>query len=335
MAGGNPKAVGGGALDTGAFLAEVGKIGKITAAEVNAVKDNKDQMRAASRAISDLDGILASDPKAANPATQARVFEAIKAAPGHRDIIADFVAKKMANRSLDIGEHSGMVTGRMLGVRPALEATTSITPSFQNAASGRPAPSPGGIEPKNLRQLEVLPTGTDLAEDYNRAKNFLGVMRASATPSEPQESKIPPAQVNEVIASWRRAGFGKYADIMETMRKDAPADPIGALAKAKIALNQAYSGTYEHRTTADVQGDMNRARENALKHLNVDYNDVRSRIPDILREQYGNMSPEQQKTARDQMVKGALEGLTKQGVAITPEVRKGVEQEYRPEFRAA
>lgn len=284
MAGANPTLPGGTALDRAAFLVEVNRAGAVSATDITAAKDNKDQMRIAARAISDLNTIIGSDNRAQSAETQTRVLEALRASPGYRDIIADFVRKKMVDPSMSNNEHSGMVTGRMLGMRPALESIAPIAPQFRQSVT---AAVTTPVPPKNLSELGILPTGTDLAEDYNRAKSVLDYIRNSAQTGGPQENKLNPAQMSEVIGAWRRAGYGSYATIMDEQRRNSASggDPVAAQSRSLVALNTAYTGEYERRQTVDVQGDVERARQRALQHLNVDYAQIRQRIPEILAQQ--------------------------------------------------
>lgn len=289
------------------LLAEVNRLGNISAQDVTAAKDDKTQMRAASRAINDLNNMLSGDPRAQRAETQTRIMEALQASPGHRDIIADFVRKKIADPSLAINEHSGMVTGRMLGMRPAIDAVAPISPTFQGVAP----PPPDGVQPKNLAELGVLPTGTDLADDYNRAKTVLDYIRNSTQSGGQQDHKLTPAQMNEVIGAWRRAGYNSYANVMDDMRRSAGSgDSVAALARAKVALNAAYSKEYDRKQTVDVQGDAERARQQALRHLNVDYGQIRQRIPEILAQSGGGQGGAAMNAQRQTLLQGARNTIT-------------------------
>lgn len=315
MAGGNPTLPGGTALDRAAFLVEVNRAGAVSAADITAAKDNKDQMRVAARAISDLNTIVGSDNRAQSVETQTHVLEALRASPGYRDIIADFVRKKMVDPSMSNNEHSGMVTGRMLGMRPALESIAPISPQFRQSVT---AATTTPVLPKNLSELGILPTGTDLAEDYNRAKSVLDYIRNSAQAGGPQENKLTPGQMNEVIGAWRRAGYGSYATIMDDQRRNSASggDPVPAQARALVALNTAYNGEYERRQTVDVQGDLERARARALQHLNVDYAQIRQRIPEILAQQGGTQGGGTvMDTERQTLLQGARTAI---GILLDP-----------------
>lgn len=326
MAGANPTLPGGTALDRASFLVEVNRAGAISSGDITAAKDNKDQMRVASRAISDLNTILQNDNRALNIETQTRVLEALRASPGHRDIIADFVRKKMVDPSMSINEHSGMVTGRMLGMRPALESIAPIAPQFRQSVT---AAVTTPVPPKNLSELGILPTGTDLAEDYNRAKSVLDYIRNSAQAGGPQENKLNPGQMTEVIGAWRRAGYSSFATIMDEQRRNSASggDPVPAQARALVALNTAYTGEYERRQTVDVQGDVERARQRALQHLNVDYAQIRQRIPEILAQQRaGQGSAQVLETERQTLLQGARNTI---GILLDPANPISAEQRRR------
>lgn len=321
MAGGNPTLPGGTALDRAAFLVEVNRAGAVSASDITAAKDNKDQMRVASRAISDLNTIIGNDNRAQSVETQTRVLEALRASPGHRDIIADFVRKKMVDPTMTITEHSGMVTGRMLGVRPALESIAPISAQFRQSVTA----TAGGVQPKNLSELGILPTGNDLAEDYNRAKTVLDYIRNSAQSGGPQENKLTPAQMNEVVGAWRGAGYASYANVMDEMRRSASSDPVAALARAKVSLGTAYSSEYEKKKTVDIQGDVERGRQQALQHLNVDYGQIRQRIPEILAQQGGGQTGgsamDAQRQTLIQGVRSTVGVLLDPSNSLTPEQR--------------
>ncbi|MCB1592059.1 MAG: hypothetical protein KDI90_06360 [Alphaproteobacteria bacterium] len=316
------------ALSAADFLAEVRKLGTVTADQVGAAKDDKTQMRAASRSIADINSLLSRDPKAENAETQQRILEAMRASPGQSDIIADFVRKKMDSPALAINEHSGMVMGRMMGMRPALESITNITPQFQSVSD----PGGGAVQPKNLAELGILPTGTDLADDYNRAGEVLDYIRHSADESAPQENRLASGQIHEVIQAWRQAGHEDYARVMEEMRStlEGGGDPVKAIAHAKIDLGTAYGAHYDHTQSLDIQGDADNARTRALEHLNVDYDDVRTRIPEILRNHYSNMTEET-------IVEQTVSNLEREGHTVTPEMRAQIEKsvaETLPQLRA-
>lgn len=310
MAGANPTLPGGTALDRAAFLVEVNRAGAVSATDITAAKDNKDQMRIAARAISDLNTIIGSDNRAQSAETQTRVLEALRASPGYRDIIADFVRKKMVDPSMSNNEHSGMVTGRMLGMRPALESIAPIAPQFRQSVT---AAVTTPVPPKNLSELGILPTGTDLAEDYNRAKSVLDYIRNSAQTGGPQENKLNPAQMNEVIGAWRRAGYGSYATIMDEQRRNSASggDPVAAQSRALVALSGAYNKAYETRQTVNVQADLERGRQQALQHLNVDYAQIRQRIPEILREQNGGQAVPVTEAQKDQIMEGVRSAINR------------------------
>ena len=318
-----PAASGSTTLNPASFMAEVQKLSLVTPAEITAAKDDKTQMRAASRAISDLDRMLGSDPKAQKPETQARILDALKASPGQRDILADYVRKKIADPSLAMNEHSGMVTGRMLGMRPALGAVENIQPKFESAAAGTEA-----VAPKNLASLNLLPTKTDIVEDYNRAQEVLDMIRRSATPSESAQNKLPAAQITQVITAYRAAGYEGYAKVMEDMNRNAAKDPTMEYAKAAVALHTAYVGTYDKRQQVQVQEDFQRARERALEHLNVDYDKIRQQIPDILKRS-GIDPATVTEPQRDEIMRQVRESINRtadQLNAITPERVREIER---------
>ena len=318
-----PQATGSTVLNPASFMAEVQKLSLVTPADITAAKDDKTQMRAASRAISDLDRMLGSDPKAQKPETQARILDALKASPGQRDILADYVRKKIADPSLAMNEHSGMVTGRMLGMRPALGAVENIQPKFQSAAGGSET-----VAPKNLATLNLLPTKTDIVEDYNRAQEVLDMIRRSATPSESAQNKLPAAQITQVIAAYRAAGYEGYAKVMEDMNRTAASDPTMEYAKAAVALHSAYVGTYDKRQQVQVQEDFQRARERALEHLKVDYDKIRQQIPDILKRS-GIDPATVTEPQRDEIMRQVRESINRtadQLNAITPERVRDIER---------
>lgn len=311
------------ALSSASFMAEVQRLSVVTAAEITAAKDNQGQMRLASRAISDLDRMLASDPKAEKAETQTRIHEALNAAPGQRDIIADYVRRKIADPSLAMNEHMGMTTGRMLGLRPALGSVENIQPKFQGAAGGGAV-----VTPKNLASLNILPTRTDIVEDYNRAQEVLDVIRRSATPSESAQNKLPPAQITQVIAAYRAAGYEGYAKVMEDMNRNAARDPTMEYAKAAVALHTAYVGTYDRRQQVQVEQDFQRARERALEHLKVDYGKIREQIPDILKRS-GIDASTVTEAQKDEIMKGVRDSINRtadQLSSITPERVREIER---------
>ncbi len=311
------------ALSSASFMAEVQRLSVVTAAEITAAKDNQGQMRLASRAISDLDRMLASDPKAEKAETQTRIREALNAAPGQRDIIADYVRRKIADPSLAMNEHMGMTTGRMLGLRPALGSVENIQPKFQSAAGGNTT-----VTPKNLVSLNILPTRTDIVEDYNRAQEVLDTIRRSSTPSESAQNKLPPAQITQVIAAYRAAGYEGYAKVMEDLSRNAAKDPTMEYAKAAVALHTAYVGTYDRRQQVQVEQDFQRARERALEHLKVDYGKIREQIPDILKRS-GIDASTVTEAQKDEIMKGVRDSINRtadQLSSITPERVREIER---------
>ncbi|MCB9976517.1 MAG: hypothetical protein H6858_02825 [Rhodospirillales bacterium] len=312
------------AMSAGAFLADIQRRGAITASEVDAAKDDKIQMRAASRAITEIDQLFAADPKAERAETQSRILEAMQASPGQRDIIADYVRQKITDPSLAMNEHLGMVTGRMLGMRPAIGQVENIQPTFQGAAGG----GADTIQPKNLSELHILPTGTDLAEDYNRAQEALNIIRRSATATEPQENKLPAGQIAEVIAAYRRAGYEGYARVMEDLNRTAASDPTLEYARASVALHSAYASAYDHTVHISVQADVERGRQEALQHLNVDYDDIRRRIPEILQQQGVDAGPisDEMKDEIMRHVRGTIDRIAEGFNSLTPERAQEIER---------
>lgn len=312
------------AMSGEAFRSALSGLSTATPKDIDLAKNNKAEQRQVSRDLTEIDALLRSDPAAAKSETQQRIMTSLASAPGYRDIISDFVARKIKDpNNTQVSEHLSMVTGRFLGTRPAVGSVANIQGTFEKAAnSGAVSNAPSAITAKNLSALNILPTRSDLAEDFNHAQKFLDYIKASHSPNEPDVQKLPQAQITQVIKAYRDAGRGDFADIMEKMNREAVSNPSKAMNTAALSLNKAYVGAYEATHTLDTA----RVREDTLKRLNVDFGQIRRNISDILDRQ-NIKSDSLTEAQKDQIMKDVRSHiLTEVDKATTPEAQEALKK---------
>ncbi len=301
------------ALDAAAFAARLQELGSVSQADVDAAKDDKIGQRGVSRALTEIDRLLGGDPSAANAETQNKIIETMQTHPGYADIVADFVQKKTGDPSTVINDHIGMVTGRMLGMTPIVESVGELSPGFGKAASQIESPEAAvsldnGATPKSLERMGLLPSG-DMTEDYESARQALDVIRDSFDSGEADANQLPASQIENLIATYREAGYEGYAAAMEKMVADAPNGLEAAHRAAEMDVQVSYSQEYDALGDMDIQAEIDQGIQKALEHLDVNYDDIRARIPQILEAQGieggDNLSAEQ----TDELMAGVKEAV--------------------------
>ena len=319
-----------------AFSERLEELSAVSKKDIDAVKEDKIAMITAKKALSDIDKMMSSDGEMPSEQTQKRIFDALETLPGHRDIISDFVKKKMADPSLSPDKHRVMIMGRLFGMRPALGSVDNISSEFANKAEAGTAKTGdleqkaaatttarrsinygenSGAEPKDLNSLGVLPPeNADIVETYNAATQAIDYIKWSYMPSEPQENKLPENQIHEIIEAYRKSGNDDYADILKRMSEEAKSDPAAAFMTASKDIHASYRRQYDDSNMADLQANIDRGIDNARKHLNIDYDDIRNNLSATL-ERLG-LNPdnltEEQKDEIMEGVRNSVDGVAKE-----------------------